>query len=45
MKIKNITLLRNIPFKDTNGLGFHFQRAGKTFWIEVPFMALSFRIK
>lgn len=42
--MKNFSIVRNIPFVDTKGWGFYFQKAGRTVWIEVPFLAVSFRL-
>jgi hypothetical protein len=43
--MKNLTLVRNIPFIDTKGFGFHFQRFNNRIWIEIPFLAFSFKLK
>jgi hypothetical protein len=42
--MKNFSIARNIPFVDTKGCGFHFQRYNKSIWIEFPFVAIHFRI-
>jgi len=48
MKIDKVRWYRNIPFIDTKGFGFFFQKSimgiGRYyFWVEVPFFAVHFR--
>lgn len=44
MKTLKLSAVRNIPFIDCKAPGFHFQKSGKTYFIEMPFIAISFRI-
>lgn len=44
MKIKNLSIVRNTPFIDCKGLGFYYQKYETRYWIEIPFLAISFNI-
>lgn len=43
-QLKKFTVKRNIPFIDTKGLGFYYQKINYRYWIEIPFFAFSFKI-
>ena len=45
MKTKEIKVYRNIPFVDTKGLGFYFQKYNERYWIEIPFVGITFKLK
>jgi len=42
--MKHFSIYRNIPFLDCKGLGFHYQRIGNRYWIDVPFISITFKI-
>jgi hypothetical protein len=43
--MKYLSIVRNIPFLDCKGLGFYFKRLNNRYWIEAPFIAVTFKLK
>lgn len=43
-----MTVYSNIPFIDSKGFHlrnfFYFQRSGKRYWLEIPFIGFTWRI-
>ena len=42
--MKNLEFYRNIPFIDTKTLGFYYQKSNNKFWIELPFIGITFKL-
>ena len=42
--MKNLKVYRNIPFIDNKGIGFHYQKYNNKYWIEIPFIGMTFKV-
>jgi hypothetical protein len=42
--MKRFSICRNIPFLDCKGMGFLYQRMGSRYWIEIPFISITFKL-